>query len=157
MWMVGKRSPREIMFKHVKTFSNNQLTHLHSHSLFADNSRLKKKGRGYYQIYWERLMSACSVNSCQVLVSFCFVFGGKRLYQSMPWEVMSKAWLQAGNCLQPWRQVRWGTSLLKDDTETDLSAVSIYPTSQTPQKCFKRVISANFCLLWGLSVVVFGF
>lgn len=62
-------------------------------------------------IYWEQLMSIYSVNcsSCQVLLSFCFAFGAKRLYQSMPLEIMSKAWLKTASCLQPWRQSRCGT------------------------------------------------
>lgn len=66
-------------------------------------------------------MSIYSVNcsSCQVLLSFCFPFGGRRLYQSAPLEIMSKAWLKPASCRQPWRQARCEAQWLKEDAERD--------------------------------------
>lgn len=94
-------------------------------------------------------MSIYSVNcsSCQVLLSFCFAFGGRRLYQSAPLEIMSKAWLKPASCLQPWRQASCEAQWLKEDAERDpLPVKYLLPSFRLVlQKCFNYMHSVRGC------------
>lgn len=82
-----------------------------------------------------------TVPHVKLMLSSCFAFGSKRLYQSMSLEIMSKVWAKPASCLHPWRQSRCGASSWK---KTSLCKVP------TPPWRFFSKSTSNTYIQWGV-------